>query len=68
MFSQKDENQIKQRGSNPEVVKKQIENFKKGFPYLKVAEAATVSNGIIKLNNKEVEENAEKYDRRWKPT
>jgi len=63
MFSQKDENQIKQRGSNPEVVKKLIENFKKGFPYLKVAEAATVSNGIIKLNNKEVEENAEKYDR-----
>jgi hypothetical protein len=34
MFSQKDEIQIKERGSQLEVVRKQIENFKKGFPYL----------------------------------
>ena len=63
MFSQKDEIQIKQRGSEVDVVKKQIENFKKGFPYLEVIEAATVGNGIIKLDNKRVEENIERFDK-----
>lgn len=62
MFSQKDKNQIKQRGSEFDVVQKQIENFKKGFPYLEVIEAATVGNGIIKLDNKGVEENDERFD------
>ncbi len=33
MLSQKDYIQIKQRGSNPDVVLKQIDNFKKGFPF-----------------------------------
>ncbi len=62
MFSQEDKNQIKQRGSKLDVVQKQIENFKKGFPYLEVIEAATVGNGIIKLDNKGVEANDERFD------
>jgi hypothetical protein len=63
MFSQKDEIQIKERGSQLEVVQKQIENFKKGFPYLEVIEAATVGNGIIKLDNEEVEKYDERFDK-----
>jgi hypothetical protein len=63
MFSQKDEIQIKERGSQLEVVQKQIENFKKGFPFLEVIEAATVGNGIIRLDNKGVEENDERFDK-----
>lgn len=63
MFSQKDEIQIKQRGSQLEVVQKQIENFKKGFPYLEIIEAATVNNGIIKLDNKGIEENVERFEK-----
>jgi hypothetical protein len=54
MFSQKDKIQIKERGSRLEVIERQIENFKKGFPYLEVNEAATVDHGIIKTNEKEV--------------
>lgn len=64
MFSQKDEIQIKQRGSQADVVKKQIENFKKGFPYLEVIEAATVKNGIVKLDDSGIEENVNRFDRR----
>ena len=63
MFSQKDEIQIKQRGSSFEIVQKQIENFKKGFPYLEVIEAATVGNGIIKLDNKGIKENDDRFDK-----
>lgn len=63
MFSQKDKIQIKQRGSLPEVVEQQIENFRKGFPFLEVMEAATVGSGIIKLDNSGIEEHKERYDR-----
>lgn len=63
MFSQKDKIQIKERGSQLEEVQKQIENFKKGFPFLEVIEAATVGNGMIKLDDKGVEENDERFDK-----
>jgi hypothetical protein len=63
MFSQKDKIQIKERGSQLEGVQKQIENFKKGFPFLEVIEAATVGNGMIKLDDKGVEENDERFDK-----
>ncbi len=45
---------IRKRGSKPEEVKKQIENFRNGFPYLIVEEAATVGNGIIVIDKDEV--------------
>ena len=62
MFSQKDKIQVKQRGSQLEVVQKQIENFKRGFPWLEVIEAATVKNGIIRLDNNHIEENVKRFD------
>lgn len=55
MFSKQDELQIAARGSQLEEVKKQIENFRSGFPYLQVVEAASVGNGILKLDDKEIE-------------
>lgn len=63
MLTDKDLQQIQARGSNPETVKNQVENFKKGFPYLTVEAAATVENGIIQLDEKGVEKRAELYDR-----
>jgi hypothetical protein len=42
---------IEKRGSKVEDVLRQIENFRKGFPYLKVEEAATVTRGIICLDD-----------------
>ncbi|MBN1820371.1 MAG: DUF4301 family protein [Prolixibacteraceae bacterium] len=61
MFSEKDKNQIKQRGSDLNVIYGQIENFKKGFPFLKVEEAASVGNGIIKLDEQKKNEAIAKY-------
>ncbi len=61
MFSQDDEIQVKKRGSDPATVKEQIENFKKGFPYLEVDEAATVGHGIILLDDKNVKDYGEYY-------
>ncbi len=62
MFSDKDKNQIKKRGSQIETVKLQIENFKKGFPYLQIEAAASVGNGIIRLNEEELNRRINLYD------
>ncbi|HZH73391.1 MAG TPA: DUF4301 family protein [Mariniphaga sp.] len=56
MFSQKDEAQIRERGSSLDVVKQQVENFIKGFPYLEVEDAATVGKGIISIDAEAVTE------------
>ncbi len=54
MFTEKDKNQIKNRGSQIETVELQIENFKNGFPFLHIEDAASVGNGIIRLNEEEL--------------
>ncbi len=63
MFSKEDELQINRRGSDLSVIQKQIENYKKGFPYLEITAPAVAGNGIITLDNKEVEEYCERYER-----
>lgn len=62
MFSQKDKVQIQQRGSRLEVVEGQIENFRKGFPFLKIDDAATTGNGIIQLDEKGIAESGERFE------
>ncbi len=53
MLKPEDISQIKARGSQPETVLQQIENFKTGFPFLKITEAASNYHGIIKLSESE---------------
>ena len=55
MFSEKDIDQIQSRGSSLENTKQQIDNFKSGFPFLPLTEAATPNKGIFVLNDEEVE-------------
>ena len=62
MFSEKDKLQIQNRGSNIETVNQQIEKFKKGFPFLHVEEAASVDNGIIRLDEEKLKKNIARYD------
>lgn len=62
MFSRNDEIQIEKRGSELSTVKAQIENFRKGFPYLEVDEAATIDNGIIVLNDEAVKDYGAYFD------
>jgi len=55
MFKPEDISQIKAHGSQSEVIEQQIENFKTGFPFLKLTEAAGNYHGIIKLSESEVQ-------------
>ncbi|NBA85373.1 DUF4301 family protein [Emticicia sp. CRIBPO] len=50
MFTDKDLSQIEKRGSDVETVKQQIEDFKSGFPFMQVLKAATVGDGLIRLD------------------
>lgn len=54
-LSEQDIAQIEKRGSTIENVSQQIDNFKTGFPFLNVIEAATLENGIIALGDTALE-------------
>jgi hypothetical protein len=54
MFKAEDLAQITNRGSRPEQIEKQIVNFRNGFPFLRLTEAASNYHGIIKLSEEEV--------------
>ncbi len=64
MFTPADTLQIAKRGSTQEGVKQQISNFEAGFPYLKLEAAATIGDGILKLNEAEVETAISNYQAR----
>lgn len=62
-FSDKDLSQIAKRGSNLDVVKQQIENFKTGFPFMHVIQAATIEAGMIKLTDESKAEYIEIFEK-----
>lgn len=62
MLSAADKKQIEERGSSLEVVAQQIKNFETGFPFAKVAKAATIGDGLIRLSEDKVDELAEHYE------
>lgn len=55
MLETQDISQIVARGSDPTRIQQQIENFKTGFPYLKITEAASIYHGIIRLSESEIQ-------------
>ncbi len=61
MLTETDLQQLKNQGVSESKVKEQIENFKKGFPFLEITEPATVGRGIIKLECEEVDDLIEIY-------
>ena len=62
MFTEKDNADILERGSNPLTVKQQIENFITGFPFLQVIKPATVGDGIIQLSESDTAEHIRHFD------
>ena len=62
MFSSKDIKQIMDRNSSEETVKAQVERFKKGFPWMKIAAPATPGNGIEVLDEAEAEAAVKYYE------
>ncbi len=61
MFSDADLKSFAQRGISKDQVEQQIQNFKEGFPYLDLVRAAGIGDGIIRLNEHEVEQYARYY-------
>lgn len=55
MFSQKDINQIRERGSSVRGVEQQIDLFKKGFSWMKIVGPATPERGIRVLSEDEAD-------------
>ncbi len=50
MFTDKDLAQIEAHGSSVEAVERQMENFRRGFPFLPIVRAATIGDGIFEAN------------------
>lgn len=66
MFSEKDLEQIAAHGLSIEVVEKQIDSFKNGFPFLNISRAATLGDGILSLCEEEISSAAAEYAERAK--
>ncbi|MCR4581933.1 MAG: DUF4301 family protein [Prevotella sp.] len=47
MLSEKDLKQIAEKGISPEQIENQLNEFKTGFPFLRLEAAASIGNGII---------------------
>lgn len=61
MLTQHDETQLSNKGISVSELNKQLDNFKNGFPFLRLESAATVGNGIIQLD----EEDCRMYSGIW---
>jgi len=56
MFTEKNLQQIKSKGISPETVEKQIERFKLGFPFVRLAAPAVPGNGLLSFDKEEIRE------------
>jgi hypothetical protein len=63
MLTNQDIEQIKQKGISEALIEKQIENFKKGFPFAKLTAPATKDNGVQVYDESEINALAAFYDR-----
>ncbi len=64
MYTSEDLGQIYARGSQPEQIDQQIANFKSGFPFIKLIEAASVYHGIKKITNEQINWYTEVFTRK----
>ena len=54
MLSEKDLKQIAKKGISEEQINTQLEEFKTGFPYLKLKAAASIEDGIVATSKADV--------------
>jgi len=62
-MQQSDRDILKEKGISIEEFESQLEQFRKGFPFLKVKNAATVGNGIMRIDEKEEEQYVSNWQR-----
>ena len=63
MFNEKDLQQIQAHGLTLRQVEEQLENFRRGFPYLKVVRAASPGDGIVMLDAAQADAAIARYER-----
>src|SRR5512139_4083926 len=63
MFSEKDVKQLKVKGIELKKAEQQAGYLKNGFPFMRLAKAASINHGIQKLNNREIEEYIRLYEK-----
>ncbi len=63
MFTENDLEQLKGKGISVYMAKDQIRNFEKGFPFVKLAAPATLGDGIIQIDNDQLKEYVEFYEK-----
>jgi hypothetical protein len=51
MFTEKDLEQLENKGIEPVVVEDQVETFKRGIPFLNIKKPATINDGVLFLDN-----------------
>ena len=62
MFTKEDLQQIEQHGLTQAQVEQQIENFCKGFPYLKIVRAAAAGDGVLVMSDEQIAQAEARYD------
>ena len=63
MFTETDLQQIAAHGLTRETVERQIENFRRGFPFLKVVRAASPADGILMPDAEAVDAAVARYEK-----
>jgi hypothetical protein len=63
MFSSEDIKQLRSLGIEQSVAEQQIDNFKKGFSFLKTTAPATAGKGIVKLKDDKVKAYINRFDK-----
>ena len=67
MFTQKDFSQIAGKGMDEQVIRKQIDRFIAGFPFIRLVRPATAGDGILKFDDKQ-QDFYQKYFEKKLPT
>jgi len=62
MFNERDAKQLKEKGIDIPTAEQQIGFLRKGFPFMKLAKAATLQQGIKKLSEKQLNKFINRYD------
>jgi len=60
-FTFEDKDFMKQRGSDPAQVEQQFANFEKGFPFADIDRPATIDDGILRLDEEQVDTLQDEY-------
>lgn len=63
MFNANDLKLFQSKGIDIKIIEQQIENFKKGFPFIDLVDVATTKNGIKVLTESEIEKLQKFYDK-----